>query len=85
MIKSDKREVLLGLIIHKSASSQYFINNKPVKKEQIKQLRDCLKIDLGNLCQFLPQDRVADFVNQSPQARLREFELSVGGKQFVSL
>lgn len=44
-----------------------------------------LGIDLSNLCQFLPQDRVADFVYQNPQTRLREFEKSVGGNEFVFL
>ena len=61
------------------------MNNKASKKENIKELRKLLGIDLSNLCQFLPQDRVADFVNQTPQMRLREFEKSVGGQDFVSV
>ena len=63
--------------------TDYYINNKPHKKEKLKELRRVLKIDLNNLCQFLPQDRVADFVCQTPQKRLREFEKSVGGESFV--
>lgn len=63
--------------------TDYYINNKPQKKEKLKELRRVLKIDLNNLCQFLPQDRVADFVSQTPQKRLREFEKSVGGESFV--
>ena len=63
--------------------TDYYINNKPQKKEKLKELRRILKIDLNNLCQFLPQDRVADFVSQTPQKRLREFEKSVGGESFV--
>ena len=63
--------------------TDYLINNKPQKKEKLKELRRMLKIDLNNLCPFLPQDRVADFVSQNPQKRLREFEKSVGGESFV--
>ena len=63
--------------------TDYYINNKVQKKERLRELRRMLKIDLNNLCQFLPQDRVADFVGQNPQKRLREFEKSVGGESFV--
>lgn len=61
------------------------MNGKSVKKDNLRDVRRLLKINLGNLCQFLPQDRVADFVNQTPQARLFEFERSVGGEEFVRL
>lgn len=60
--------------------ADFFINRQPAKKEKLKEMRRALKIDLNNLCQFLPQDRVADFVNQNAQKRLREFEKSVGGE-----
>ena len=63
--------------------SDFYVNNKPQKKDKLRELRRMLKIDLSNLCQFLPQDRVADFVAQTPQKRLREFEKSVGGESFV--
>ena len=65
--------------------SEFYVNSKPQKKDKLRELRRMLKIDLGNLCQFLPQDRVADFVAQTPQKRLREFEKSVGGESFVRL
>lgn len=54
-----------------------------MRKEYVVNLKNKLNIDLSNLCQFLPQDRVADFVNQTPILRLREFEKSVGGIDFV--
>lgn len=63
--------------------TDYLINNRIHKKEKLRELRRMLKIDLNNLCQFLPQDRVADFVAQNPQKRLREFEKSVGGESLV--
>ena len=59
------------------------MNKKDSSKQEVRELRKLLGIDLSNLCQFLPQDRVADFVNQNPQTRLREFEKSVGGSEFV--
>lgn len=83
LLRGDKKDILVGVIITKSSPTQYTLNNTPSKKENIKELRKLLGIDLSNLCQFLPQDRVADFVNQTPQIRLREFEKSVGGNDFV--
>ncbi|CAN8001976.1 unnamed protein product, partial [Ixodes pacificus] len=37
-----------------------------------------LHIQVGNLCQFLPQDRVADFVKMSRQELLEGTEKAVG-------
>lgn len=83
LLRGDSKDILIGLVINKSSSASYSLNNTPTRKESIKELRKVLGIDLSNLCQFLPQDRVADFVNQNPQTRLREFEKSVGGNEFV--
>ena len=74
---------MITLVIHRSAGATYFMNKKDSSKQEVRELRKLLGIDLSNLCQFLPQDRVADFVNQNPQTRLREFEKSVGGSEFV--
>ena len=82
LLRGENSDIEIEVRIHKG-SADYFLNGKSVKKDKLKSLRRTLKIDLGNLCQFLPQDRVSDFVNQTPQARLFEFERSVGGEDFV--
>ena len=81
-MRGERNNIIIETRIRKG-SGEYFINGEIVKKEKLKELRRILKIDLGNLCQFLPQDRVADFVNQSAQSRLFEFEKSVGGEVLV--
>lgn len=84
VLRGEKNNIEIEVRIHKG-SADYYLNGKSVRKDKLKELRRLLKIDLGNLCQFLPQDRVADFVNQTPQARLFEFERSVGGEEFVTV
>ena len=82
-MRGEQSDILVEVRIRHSGAD-YFINGRPQKKDVLKDLRRTLKIDLNNLCQFLPQDRVADFANQNAQKRLREFEKSVGGEEFVS-
>jgi chromosome segregation ATPase len=45
---------------------------------QIEDLLRKLNIQVDNLCQFLPQDRVADFPKMSPQQLLENTEKCVG-------
>ena len=84
LLKGESSVIAVEVRIRRGIS-EFFVNNKPHKKDKLRELRRMLKIDLSNLCQFLPQDRVADFVAQTPQKRLREFEKSVGGESFVRL
>ena len=44
-----------------------------------------LNIQVGNLCQFLPQDRVQDFAKQNPQELLASTQLSVCTPEMISM
>ncbi|XP_073840909.1 structural maintenance of chromosomes 5 isoform X2 [Musca autumnalis] len=50
-----------------SGKSQFFINDQPVTQKKFLESVDHFKIQIGNLCQFLPQDRVQDFAKMNPQ------------------
>ena len=41
-----------------------------------------LNIQIENLCQFLPQDRVADFAKMNPQELLENTEKAVSDDSF---
>lgn len=41
-------------------------------------------IQVGNLCQFLPQDKVADFAKMSPQQLLESTEKAVSILSFLA-
>jgi len=44
-----------------------------------------LNIQVDNLCQFLPQERVVEFAKLSPQGLLRETEKAVGGLELLNM
>jgi len=44
---------------------------------QVEQLVSNLGIQVGNLCQFLPQEKVTDFARMSPQELLENTEKAV--------
>ncbi|XP_061391212.1 structural maintenance of chromosomes protein 5 [Musca vetustissima] len=47
--------------------SQYFVNDQAVAQKKFLECVNNYKIQIGNLCQFLPQDRVQDFAKMNPQ------------------
>ncbi|KAK9915722.1 hypothetical protein WJX75_003203 [Coccomyxa subellipsoidea] len=58
--------------------SRFKINGvDKTKTEVLKVLKD-LNIQLDNLCQFLPQDKVADFARMTPKDLLMESERAMG-------
>ena len=46
-------------------------------KKDIEALVEELNIQVGNLCQFLPQDKVADFAKMSPEELLENTQKAV--------
>ena len=51
--------------------------NLSVSYFQVEQLVSNLGIQVGNLCQFLPQEKVTDFARMSPQELLENTEKAV--------
>ena len=50
---------------------------------QVEEMVARLNIQVGNLVQFLPQEKVADFARMSPQELLESTEKAVSGFLFV--
>ncbi|TBU05220.1 structural maintenance of chromosomes protein 5, partial [Hamiltosporidium magnivora] len=55
-----------------SNTSNWFKNNIPVTKIEIQSLVQSLNINVDNLCQFLPQEKVSEFSRLSPEELLQE-------------
>ncbi|XP_011505579.1 PREDICTED: structural maintenance of chromosomes protein 5 [Ceratosolen solmsi marchali] len=56
----------------------WMINNQTVTGKQVAELMKSFNIQVDNLCQFLPQDKVQEFSNLSPHELLIGTERSVG-------
>ncbi|PRP87013.1 structural maintenance of chromosome protein [Planoprotostelium fungivorum] len=59
-------------------TSDWKINGKTCRKQQVKEIVDKLNIQVDNLCQFLPQDKVVSFAGLSSQQLLTETEKVLG-------
>ncbi|XP_069633134.1 structural maintenance of chromosomes protein 5 isoform X2 [Haliaeetus albicilla] len=59
-------------------TSTWFINRKPTTLKTVEEQIAALNIQVDNLCQFLPQDRVGEFAKLSKIELLEATEKSVG-------
>jgi len=59
-------------------TSDFWIDGKKVTMSAVKELVQKYNIQLDNLCQFLPQDKVAEFARMKPTELLRATELAIG-------
>ncbi|XP_019410732.1 PREDICTED: structural maintenance of chromosomes protein 5 [Crocodylus porosus] len=59
-------------------SSAWLINKKPSSMKTVEEQIAALNIQVGNLCQFLPQDKVGEFAKLSQVDLLEATEKSVG-------
>ncbi|XP_035414443.1 structural maintenance of chromosomes protein 5 isoform X2 [Cygnus atratus] len=59
-------------------TSAWFINRKPATLKTVEEQIAALNIQVDNLCQFLPQDRVGEFARLSKVELLEATEKSIG-------
>ncbi|KAK7202744.1 P-loop containing nucleoside triphosphate hydrolase protein [Myxozyma melibiosi] len=64
--------------------SEWNIDGKHTTARAVKDLTDSFSIQIDNLCQFLPQDKVAEFAHMSPQLLLQETERATGSAEMLS-
>ncbi|XP_068624115.1 structural maintenance of chromosomes protein 5 [Battus philenor] len=79
-----QRNVIITRNFNLKDMSTWAIDHKTVKEKQVQDLVASLNIQVDNLCQLLPQDRVQDFSKMNPQELLRSTLSAVGGQQSVA-
>ncbi|KAF5364198.1 hypothetical protein D9756_000106 [Leucocoprinus leucothites] len=67
-----------------SKSSSFTLNGKSTSGKDINQRMAELNVQVGNLCTFLPQDKVSSFAAMSPQELLRETQRAAGDDRLTS-
>ena len=72
-------------IKRKDGSSAWKVNGAPVPLERVKKEMHNLGVQLDNLCQFLPQDRVVEFAKMTPEALLQETEKAIGNAELYDM
>ncbi|KAF8076878.1 hypothetical protein FPV67DRAFT_1605252 [Lyophyllum atratum] len=78
-----------NLVIRRSLSanskvSEFTMNGKPASGKEITLKMAELNVQVGNLCSFLPQDKVSEFAQMSPQELLRETQRAAGDERLTS-
>lgn len=69
----DRRNYVVKVQIRREQNSQkWWLNGKETTHKNIQELMRTLKIQVDNLCQFLPQDRVVEFAGCTPVDLLHE-------------
>lgn len=66
-----------------SNKSDWFLSGRSTTKTDILATVAEFNIDVGNLCSFLPQDKVHEFAKMTDAKRLVETEKAVGGAKLV--
>merc|ERR1711874_428281 len=61
-----------------NAKSRWWMNGSEVVEKKVKELVKSLNIQTGNLCQFLPQDKVHDFSKMNSKELLVKTVEAVG-------
>jgi chromosome segregation ATPase len=67
-----KNPIIKRTIRKEDNKTVFWLNNKHTPKSAILELARGLNIQIDNLCQFLPQDRVVEFAKMTDQNRLVE-------------
>ncbi|CAB3225786.1 unnamed protein product [Arctia plantaginis] len=65
--------------------STWSIDHKTVREKQVQEIIASMNIQVDNLCQLLPQDRVQDFTKMDNHEILRSTLSAVGGQESVQM
>ena len=63
--------------------THFSLNHKASSKKLVRELAESFSIQIDNLCQFLPQDKVAEFAAMSPIELLRSTQRAVASKKMI--
>ncbi|CAF1016796.1 unnamed protein product [Rotaria sordida] len=76
---------IINRTLHVHNASKWTLNGKQTTEAAIKELMKKLHIQVDNLCQFLPQEKVAEFTNMSKCDLLENTEKCIGGEDLYLL
>ncbi|KAF9183789.1 Structural maintenance of chromosomes protein 5 [Haplosporangium sp. Z 767] len=82
--KNGANVVIKRHINKNNNTSVWKINGENKTQKEVMKKVQSFDIQVDNLCQFLPQDRVAEFAQMTPQELLRETQRAVGGEDMLN-
>ncbi|KAG0052724.1 Structural maintenance of chromosomes protein 5 [Gryganskiella cystojenkinii] len=82
--KNGTNVVIKRHINKNNNTSIWKINGENKSQKDVMKKVQSFNIQVDNLCQFLPQDRVSEFAQMTPQELLKETQRAIGGDEMVS-
>lgn len=79
----NRDSVTITTKLFRGRKTQWEINFNPVMENEIKKILKKFNIQLDNLCQFLPQDRVSKFADLKSDELLKEIERCYGNGELL--
>ena len=79
----DQNPIICRTIKREGNKSTFSINGKPVRQNVVLSLAKSFSIQIDNLCQFLPQDKVSEFAALSPIDLLHSTQRAAAGPEMV--
>ncbi|EXJ56544.1 hypothetical protein A1O7_06888 [Cladophialophora yegresii CBS 114405] len=80
-----KNPVITRVIKREGNQSTYLINGKQSSGREVQVLANSFNIQIDNLCQFLPQDKVVEFAMMTPVDLLVSTQRAVAGPEMTNL
>lgn len=78
-----RNPVLRSVIKREGNKTNYYINDQPSNKKKVVELARSFAIQIDNLCQFLPQDKVVEFAAMTPIELLRSTQRAVASQEML--
>ncbi|CCM05532.1 uncharacterized protein FIBRA_07758 [Fibroporia radiculosa] len=82
--KGKSNLVIRRTLTAKTKSSTFTLNGQSATGREIQTRMAQLNVQISNLCTFLPQDKVSEFAQMSPQQLLRETQRAAGNANLTS-
>lgn len=84
--KRFKSNIIIRCTIKRDGNKTVFsVNGKPQGKKAVIELCRSLSIQIDNLCQFLPQDKVIEFAAMTPVELLRSTQRAVASQDMIDM
>ncbi|KAJ5484219.1 RecF/RecN/SMC [Penicillium expansum] len=81
--KVDQNPVIQRTIKRDGNKSSFTLNGAPASKNDVMKLAQSFAIQVDNLCQFLPQDKVAEFAALTPVELLHSTQRAAAGPEMT--
>ena len=81
--RRSRNPVIRCVIKREGNKSSYYIDGKLESKKRVMNLARKFSIQIDNLCQFLPQDKVVEFAAMSPVELLKSTQRAVASQEMI--